>query len=236
MRRLSIFRSISLAYGISAQVTFHPAIWQARHVNPFNEKTRLAAQTDQPGEAKPDPSGRGFFGSENQKQKQNHTKMSAYIVDKDHILYLVEAAMSRQLSRHGGQFSWYHGEPGEHFQLGAGDYERAAEVANMLWQENIKSVSARYPNESSATLPGPVGEDFVIASHDFSFTGFNIEPVQVLASCDCYVYQSCEHEGWQSSEAHAFIERLRSHAWHALPGYDKAEWGAPKRMNRKIAA
>jgi hypothetical protein len=27
------------------------------------------------------------------------------------------------------------------------------------------------------------------------------DPVQVLKSCDCYEYQSCEHDGWEDSEA-----------------------------------
>lgn len=99
----------------------------------------------------------------------------------------------------------------------------------MLWRENIASVSARYPNESSATLPGPCNEDFVIrpsnCRNDFGL----INPVQVLKSCDCYNYQSCEHEGWMASEAHAFIQALREAAIDALPGYEQAVWGAPRK-------
>ncbi len=34
--------------------------------------------------------------------------MSAYLVEKNHIIYLVSAAMSRRLNPHGGNFSWYH--------------------------------------------------------------------------------------------------------------------------------
>jgi hypothetical protein len=158
--------------------------------------------------------------------------MSAYICDKRHILYLVESAMSHQLNGCGGPFHWYQeSNPSRWGELGNTDYKQAADVANMLWRENVKSVSARYPNESSGTLPGPTDGPYVIWEGDFETTCFEtFDPVQVIKSCDCFDYQSCEHDDWKESEAHAFIEALRSRAWHALKGYDQAEWGAPKAM------
>ncbi len=152
--------------------------------------------------------------------------MSAYIVDRNHVLYLVEAAMSHRLNPYGGNFRWYWNDGNG--ELGCADYDRAAEVANMLWRENIKSVSTRYPNESSATLPGTVDAK-LIDERDFNgVRWFDFEPVQVIKACDCFDYQSCEHgDEWQTSEAKSFIDSLRSHAWHALAAYDKAEWGAP---------
>ena len=150
--------------------------------------------------------------------------MSAYIVDRDHILYLVGAAASLSIESH-GVFRWFH--EWQRQELRADDFERAADVANMLWRENIASVSARCPHESSAEFPGSCHENFVIEPKDFpaSFTEFN--PVQVIKACDCYEYQSCEHTGWPTSEAHAFVSALRRAAWQALPGYDNAAWGAP---------
>ena len=160
--------------------------------------------------------------------------MSAYIVDKEHIVYLVQAAMSRAMNPHGGSFSWVWDcdrETGVYKRdtIACNDYAHAAEVGNMLWLENVKSVSARYPGESSGKLPGPIGGSFVIESADITHWP-QIEPVQVLKACDCYAYQTCEHDEWKDSQAHAFIERLRSAAVHALPGYDAAEWGAPKKQ------
>lgn len=157
--------------------------------------------------------------------------MSAYICDRDHIVYLIEAALSHEIGRSGGgTFSWYHrGAPNSadrHKQLGGGEYERAAEIANMLWMENIKSVSHRYPGESSATLPGPIDENFVIEPGDFRVFR-RIRPIQVLKACKCYAYQSCEHPEWEQSEAYAFIESLKESAIASLPGYEDAEWGAP---------
>lgn len=155
--------------------------------------------------------------------------MSAYIVDRNHIVYLLTAAMSRRLNSCGGTFSWYAGErPNlKRGELSSTDYRRAVEVANMLWSENVKSVRDRYDHRGD-DLPGPNDRNYTVTLADFNGTVWDsTEPVQVLKACDCYEYQSCEHDGWPASEAHAFIEGLRGRAWRALVGYDDAKWGAP---------
>ncbi len=150
--------------------------------------------------------------------------MSAYICDKEHIVYLVAAAMSTRINPHGGPFRWRYND--ESHKL-PGDFDRAAEVANMLWCENIKSVSHRYPNESSASLPGPIGKVYVTAPEDFPVFA-RIDPIEVLSAVACYEYQSCEHPEWRDSEAFAFCESLKESAFRVLPGYERAEWGEPK--------
>lgn len=170
--------------------------------------------------------------------------MSAFIVSKNHILFLIAASLTRSINDYG--CSWYHDN--KRHTLESSDSTRAAEVANMLWRENIKSVSHLYPGESSATLPGPVDKSgFTITEADVELCFDRIDPVQVIKSCDCYEYQTCEHDGWESSEACAFITALRRSACSSLPGYDAAEWGAPEiaegticlstlvRRNRKAA-
>ncbi len=167
--------------------------------------------------------------------------MSAYIVDKQHILYLVEAAMCRVIMCGSSAFRWYTNDntkPGGYglSELRPVDFIRAAEVANMLWMENIKSVSARYPNESSATLPGPRNQDFVVVETDFNglrWDGFSAP--QILKACDCLEYQSCEHEGWEASESKAFLDTLRKAAWHTVAGYEEAEWGCPSTLSERRA-
>ena len=152
--------------------------------------------------------------------------MSAYVVDREHIVYMVEAATSLAISRYGA--SWYHN--GEHHQLGRGDYEEMVRVANMLWRENVVSVQYRYDDCDPASLPEIIDEDYTITLHDFrsSFMqGF--DPVQVIKSCHCYIYQTCEHPWWKESEVYAFIKSLEGHAMRSLPGYDDAEWGSPER-------
>lgn len=153
--------------------------------------------------------------------------MSVHMVDKNHILYLVGAAISPAIAT-SGKFGGH--------TLCPGKPESAADFANMLWRENIKSISARYPNRSSGTLPGPSEKKFVIEPKDFP-TPFKVfDPVQVIKSCDCFEYHSSVHPGWKTSAAKEFISALRREAWHALPGYEVAEWGAPqlrKRLKRK---
>jgi hypothetical protein len=151
--------------------------------------------------------------------------MSAYICEKKHFVYLIAAAMSPRLSRHSSRLAWFH--DGQLHELRPRDRERAAEVANMLYLENIRSVSHRYPGDkSSATLPGTSGGS-PITARDFIGSP-DIDPVQVLKAIHCLDYQSCEHPGWEASEAHAFLASLSKAAVCVLPGYEAANWGAPE--------
>lgn len=153
--------------------------------------------------------------------------MSAYIVTPEHIIYLVDAAMSLASRRNDHAARWFWGEPASWQEAPLGNFERAAEVANMLLRENILSVSHRYPGESSATLPGRKGGPSVITAYQFTAFTPEPDPVQVLKSIRCLEYQSCEHPGWEQSEAHAFLRALERLAIGALPGFEEAVWGAP---------
>lgn len=154
--------------------------------------------------------------------------MSAYIVDREHVSYLVHAAMSRRIVGGHSPLYWNGGK------LACGDYEEARRVGQMLWDECIRSVSYRYPNESRDTLPGPIGETFEYEHGPDMWQDF--DPVQVLKALRCYAYQSCEHPEWRASEAHAFCKALEAHAISALPGYEEAVWGSPATMAERRAA
>ena len=118
--------------------------------------------------------------------------MSAYIVGKDHILYLLAAMVSRRICPHG--FYWFHG--GRTTEPLAADMDKAAELANALWLENIRSVSARYPGESSGTLPGPGCGSYVILATDFSHNRWQeMDPVQVLKAIDAYAIKAASMTG-----------------------------------------
>ncbi len=98
----------------------------------------------------------------------------------------------------------------------------------MLWDENRKSIDYRYPDcvGHNENCPGEVGENFIYRHEGRCW--LHMDPVQVIKSCHCYCYQSCEHPGWHESEAKAFVDALESAAVHSLKGYDAAEWGAPE--------
>jgi hypothetical protein len=152
--------------------------------------------------------------------------MSAYMVDRDHIQFLIEAAKSRRINRCGGQFSWWHDDRRSFLDKGPGTMT-LTEAGQMLWDENRKSINARYPDcvGDDENLPGPIGESFVyVHRHN---PCWSIDPVQVIKSCHCLRYQSCEHDAWEDSAACAFLDSLIDTATHALVGYDDAAWGAP---------
>ena len=151
--------------------------------------------------------------------------MSAYVVDREHVSYLVRAAESRGIGcRYGSNFSWYYKAAGNRGILNG----NGVEVGQMLWDQNVKAVKCRYPDCTGNNLPGPIGEDFILVRGDLAqWFNHNFDPIQVIASCRCYAYQACEDPKWEETEAFAFIESLKSAAITALPGMDEVAWGAP---------
>lgn len=151
--------------------------------------------------------------------------MSAYMIEREHITYLVGAAMFD------GGHAWYHVKPPgmrHRRELDRADYDRAAEVGQMLWDENKRSINARYPDtiDNMDDAPGVVGETYRF--HKYYGSPFTIiEPVQLIKAVNCFMYQACETDDWPESEAFAFCQSLISKYICKLPGYDAAEWGAP---------
>lgn len=146
--------------------------------------------------------------------------MSAYVVDRDTIRYLVSAAMSPRIlgqSYHSLRYQW-----GDHpFDLGCGDFEAAAHIGQVLWNENQRSVNARYGDSDPAPEYGQHVEWFG-----------TFDPVQVLKTISCLNYQSCETKDWENTQAAAFLRGLERQCIGALAGYESAAWGAPKEQKR----
>jgi len=163
--------------------------------------------------------------------------MSAFVVSRNHIRYLVSAAADRNLTEiqdYPLSWSW----EGEMHTLPFDDRAEQTWLGQMLWAENVKSVSYRYRDDETSELPGVVEEaegGFQYGDHK-PWSSSPITPVQVLKACDCYEYQSCEHPEWKQSEAYAFIQALRERAIEALPGYDKAQWEIDEMETQKQPA
>jgi hypothetical protein len=150
--------------------------------------------------------------------------MSAFIVDKAHIDALIQAGIrSGSPARGSYTLRWRVGENPEW----TGDYEGYSvklreqtreltrhtqdRVGAMLWNENRRSVDHRYDEANDREV--------------YRFAPSKVTtPVAILKALDCYEYQSCEHDGWETSEAHAFCAALRRAMIHALPGYEDAAW------------
>ena len=160
--------------------------------------------------------------------------MSAWIVSRKHIAYLVLAATRVDLFGEPLTWTW---RKKEH-RLGREGYSPTAvsaenkeleKLGNMLWQECIKSVKARYGGQTKA-LPGS-GKDslkpFKVSDIPVHYPA-PFDWAQVIMSCRCYGYQSCEHKGWKRSQAKSFCEALESAATEHLLRSFKCAWGVPK--------
>lgn len=146
--------------------------------------------------------------------------MSAFIVNRKHIAYLVHAGLQLPgRSNQGCRLYWYHNGPHE---LYPGNYANAEHVGQVMWNENIRSVLYRYPGDTKATAPGPIEETYQFSLNDSR--PITVDPVQTLKACACYAYQSCEHPEWEQSEAYAILRAIERAAINELPGYEKAEW------------
>ena len=95
------------------------------------------------------------------------------------------------------------------------------EVGRSLLRENITSVLCR---EQDGDGGGQVDYTALVESYRFAPTP-NPQPtvVALIKACDGYASQSCEHEGWETSNAKALVDGLRNRLIEKLPGYDVAE-------------
>ena len=143
--------------------------------------------------------------------------MSAHMVDNTHIDYLLSSGLS---SRASDVVRWYDVDPAQNLPddayqrgnwIGRGSIrwhqeharelrlDTADRVGAVLLAENRRSVDHRYDEEDL--------EEF------YSFRRVRpdtITPIRVLDACRGYVYQSCEHPGWHTSEARQVIEAIKN--------------------------
>jgi hypothetical protein len=148
--------------------------------------------------------------------------MSAFILGKDHIDYLVTAAIDL------GTNGWY----GVYFTTWGVrcrvDITSCDTVGTMLIKENIASVQYRYHGESLDTLPGPIDKTELLdyEYHRFRpFDGHDIDTIaQVVKAVACYEYQACEHPEWEDSGAKRVCDAIVKGYIMRLPGYEDAQW------------
>ena len=133
--------------------------------------------------------------------------MSAFIVDPEHIHVLLWAA-SRPTSPY-GPLVWYYDNPSREGRL---TDDAIDTVGQMLVDENAASVNYRY-NEDDA---------YIYAYQRPRHTTWS--GVELIKALHCYEYQSCEHPGWRTSQAHSFCRALEHRLIGELPGYDDAPW------------
>ena len=124
--------------------------------------------------------------------------MSAFIVTDTHI-----SALVRYASRHKVGVST------PLMRLNAFGNEQ--EVAQLLFEENVKSVNYLYRESETTQIDYDRGAPILTA-------------IQAIKAAQCLRYQSCEHPEFEDSLACKFIEKIIADAIPRLEGYDSAEW------------
>jgi len=101
--------------------------------------------------------------------------------------------------------------------------ELASLYADTLYQENIRSVRARYPSDVWDNLPGPITKPLhIIIDSEEECRGCNVTPIEALKMCDCIEYQSCETDDYHTTPAWWLLNGIRRAAIRLLPGYEDA--------------
>lgn len=174
--------------------------------------------------------------------------MSAWIVNREHIDLLVCYGARANMGQPGrSAASWVAQNPQEtpwqeweyrtmhpgqtvtisDDDLGTVDSVDVLDYAGrVLWTENVKSIEYRYPDVlDGGCHPGPCDFNPLEASgYEYRDPGYTLTPLEAIQACDCLDYQSCEHPGWRSSEAHRIMQAIRELAISSLEG-ERGPWG-----------
>lgn len=95
-------------------------------------------------------------------------------------------------------------------------YTDAKAVGDMLHAENVRSVNYRYGEG--------IRPDFDLCEWA-AFEKFS--DVQIVKAAECLEYQSCEHRGWEGSDAFKLLRAIIAGinvSDRDLPAYEAAQW------------
>lgn len=142
--------------------------------------------------------------------------MSAWIVTKNHIDTLVSWAFNTRTP-----------------VARALGYEDRDALGRLLWAENLRSVSGRYPGDVSGGRPGPVGfTDEQVTTYTFApprpfkstvpyYVDFDPSSAcHALKQAECYDYQSCESPDYRETPAGILMQHLITALHVACPRAD----------------
>lgn len=100
-------------------------------------------------------------------------------------------------------------------------------IAQHLAAANLASVRQRYP-DCENDLPGEIANEddthYLLRCRQAARRLIHHMPaVDMLKACDCWEYQSCEIEGWETSLGAFWCRAIRKTAIGKLPGYSDAD-------------
>lgn len=117
--------------------------------------------------------------------------MSAYMMADHTFEYLAYVAQAWCLD-------WFPTPGGPYRTIKMTDYAERDRIATVLHDANAKSIEARYGDEPGTFKPSKPPRCWD-----------EIKPATVFGVCACLDYQSCEFDGWETSEACAILLALQ---------------------------
>jgi hypothetical protein len=95
-------------------------------------------------------------------------------------------------------------------------------LISILDKANVRSLDARYPNDSNYTL----SPDSATANKLLNYFECNpLTPGEMFKAINCLEYQSCEFDGWLESDAYNLLRIIRNSTQERVRGYEDAPWG-----------
>lgn len=146
--------------------------------------------------------------------------MSAFRVSSVHVVLMVDAATlgPLELRKDWRPVTWEHADRRHMLKRCNADPE-AVRLAQILDNENAESLAHRY-NEVAAERDRPR-----IGPAEMARTMPPLTVCEALSLVSCYVYQSCEHPAWRTSEAAEFCNAFRLAICSGLGHLADAPWG-----------
>lgn len=154
--------------------------------------------------------------------------MSAFICSAAHIKQLaIFAAMHEPDSMNDLRVDPRYVRDSRHLHK-AETHKIAGHYADILYQENVRSVMHRYTDDKRSDY-----DLHCVVSRADVDSYQAISAVELLKLCACLSYQSCETEDYKTTAAFDLLEQIREAAIYALPGYHDAPWTfEPKEKTR----
>ncbi len=127
--------------------------------------------------------------------------MSCYVVSREHIDHIVTGLIRAELVA-----------------------MTPDEIGRMLWRENLISVACRYPDDEDGERPGPVDfRDSDVLTYTYT-ERTELDAKTLKTTLASYRYQSCEHRGWDGSDAQVVTAKLEAGLGDVQKGPDGWDW------------
>ncbi len=132
--------------------------------------------------------------------------MSAFLVQAETIAALASYAAAHKCCNYG-------------ILAGRGIFE-PEKIAEILAEENIRSVSARYERE-------PDEADFMYINQckELVKRSVSVSTGQIAKHLSCLEYQSCETDDYYQTDAYKILVTIMEDLLDEAPGYKAANWG-----------